>query len=214
MSTSQTSAEELFNAVTHGIGAALAIAALPVLMVFAAPQSAAAITSAAVFASSLIVLYLISTLYHAIPHRPTKQVFQRLDHICIYLAIAGTYTPFTLCVIGGALGWTIFGLVWGLALCGIVFKAVFGARYDGVSALLYLVMGWLVLIGIQTLWANSTTAGLTFLILGGLAYTLGVPFYLLDSRRRWFHGIWHCFVLAGSTFHFFAVYTSVSSVSL
>lgn len=211
MSTTQTAGEELVNAITHGIGAALAIVALPVLTILAAPQSTTAITGAAIFSASLILLYLISTLYHSIPHQTTKRVFQRLDHICIYLAIAGTYTPFTLCVIGGVLGWIIFGLVWSLALCGIIFKAIFGARYDRLSALLYVVMGWLVLIGIQTLWANSSAAGLTFLILGGLAYTLGVPFYLLDSRRKWFHSIWHCFVLAGSILHVFAFAAALSA---
>ena len=191
---------------THGMGALLSVASLPI-MINAAHSSDAfgAVTSASIFGSSLILLYTISALYHFFSHPGTKIVFQRFDHICIYLLIAGTYTPFTLSVIGGSLGWTLFGIVWGMAILGITFKAIFGPRYDLASSILYVCMGWMVLFGIQTVVSNMPTTAFILLAAGGAAYTLGVPFYLKDTKKKWFHGIWHCFVLAGSALHVLAI---------
>ncbi len=205
-SSIQTVREEIVNAITHGLGAALSIAALPIMIVTACNTGGAArIVSASIFGSSLFLLYLISTLYHSLPQGRAKAVFQRLDHICIYLLIAGTYTPFTLCVLQGGLGWSLFGIVWGMAAAGIIFKAIFGPRYDAVSAVCYVAMGWLVLLAIKTIFISLTPPALGLLIAGGAFYTLGVPFYLKDTKIHWFHSIWHCFVLAGSICHFLAV---------
>jgi hemolysin III len=201
-----TIGEEVLNAITHGLGACFAVAALPIMLLSShATGRTSAIVGAAIFGSAMVILYTISTLYHSLPSGTAKSVFQRLDHISIYLLIAGTYTPFTLCVLKGDLGWTIFGLVWGFAVCGITFKSIFGARYDVVSAILYVVMGWMILFAIQSVIEELPVGGLIFLVAGGAFYTLGVPFYLLDTRKKWFHGIWHCFVLSGSCCHFIAV---------
>jgi len=206
----QTREEELLNTLTHGLGSCLSIIALPVMLVFAAQtHSTKAVVGVSIFGATLILLYTVSTLYHFFDAKSAKAVFQRLDHICIYLLIAGTYTPFTLYVIGSSLGWSLFGLIWGLALIGIVFKAVFGPRYDTASAALYVVMGWLALFALKPLIQNLSYSGLLFLIGGGLAYTLGVPFYLQDSKKKYFHGIWHCFVLVGSTCHFISINCSM-----
>ena len=203
---SPTLGEEIANSVSHGLGLLLAIVGLPILIVHAARTgNTSAVVGAAIFGSSAIVLYLASTLYHAIPHRRAKAVLQLLDHGAIYLLIAGTYTPITLGVLHGGWGWTLFGLVWGLALLGLVFKALAGTRFHRLSTLLYLAMGWVALIAIRPLWLHMSPAGLIWLLSGGLAYTLGVVFFVLDEKLRYSHFIWHLFVLAGTGCHFFAV---------
>ena len=202
----QSRGEEIANSASHGLGLAAALAAMPILIVAAARAgSAANIVAACIFATSMVLLYLSSTLYHAVPGARIKRLFQKLDHGAIYLLIAGTYTPFTLGVLHGAWGWTLFGVVWGLAGIGLVLKAVDRLAHPLVSTGLYLLMGWLVLIAIRPLTALLPSAGLIWLVAGGLAYTVGVVFYLADSRWRCSHFVWHLFVIAGTTCHFFAV---------
>ena len=202
----QSRGEEIANSASHGLGLAAALAAMPILIVAAARAgSAANIVAACIFATSMVLLYLSSTLYHAVPGARIKRLFQKLDHGAIYLLIAGTYTPFTLGVLHGAWGWTLFGVVWGLAGIGLVLKAVDRLAHPLVSTGLYLLMGWLVLIAIRPLTALLPSAGLIWLVAGGLAYTIGVVFYLADSRWRYSHFVWHLFVIAGTTCHFFAV---------
>ncbi len=203
----QSRGEEIANSISHGIGLALAIAALPVLVVHAVGAlPAAGIVGAAVFGASAVLLYLASTLYHALPQPRIKAVLRRVDHAAIYLMIAGTYTPFTLGVLRGGWGWTLFGLAWGAAGLGLVIKLVAGVRLELLSTLLYLAMGWMVLIALGPLVEHIATPGLIWLIAGGAAYTLGIVFYLLDSRWRYAHFVWHLFVLAGTVCHFFAVF--------
>jgi hemolysin III len=202
----QSLGEEIANSVSHGVGMMAALAAAPILIVSAAQRGGAAqIVGASIFAAAMVLLYFASTLYHALPSNRVKQAFQILDHAAIYLLIAGTYTPFTLGVLRGAWGWTLFGLVWGLALAGVVLKAVAGIRYPRLSTSLYLAMGWLALIAVQPLWLHLPAWGVFWLVAGGVAYTLGVVFFALDERVRYSHFVWHLFVLAGTACHFIAV---------
>jgi hemolysin III len=202
----QSRGEEIANSVSHGVGMMAALAAAPILIVSAAQRGGAAqIVGASIFAAAMVLLYLTSTLYHALPRNRVKQLFQILDHGAIYLLIAGTYTPFTLGVLRGAWGWTLFGLVWGLALAGIVLKAVAGIQYPRLSTSLYVAMGWLAVIAIEPLWLHLPALGLFWLLAGGIAYTLGVVFFALDGRIRYSHFVWHLFVLAGTACHFVAV---------
>lgn len=199
--------EEIANAVSHGVGLAAAVVALPIL-VWGAVQDGGAtrIVSAAIFGATMVLLYLTSTLYHALPRGRVKTLLQRLDHCAIFLLIAGTYTPFTLGVVRGGIGWTLFGLVWGLAVAGIVFKAVGGAhRHPRLFVALYLTMGWLIVAAARPLWLHLPHWGLFWLVAGGLAYTAGVAFYAA-RRLPYGHLVWHLFVLAGTTCHFVAVW--------
>ena len=182
-----------------------AVAAAPVLIVAAVWRGgAAAIVGASVFAATVVVLYSASTLYHALPESRAKRVFRVLDHGAIYLLIAGTYTPFTLGVLRGAWGWTLFGLVWGLALAGVVLKGAGGVRYPVLSTGLYLAMGWLVLIAVKPMWDRVPMWGLFWLLAGGMAYTVGVAFFAAE-RVRYGHFVWHLFVIVGTVCHFIAV---------
>ena len=202
----QTLGEEVANSLSHGLGLLLAIAGLPVLIVRADHTgSVYALVGAAIFGGNAILLYLASTLYHAIPHQRIKAILRALDHAAIYLLIAGTYTPITLGVLRGGWGWTLFGLIWSLALAGMLFKAMGGLRFPRLSTVLYLAMGWVGVIAIRPLWLHMGVGGLVWLAAGGLAYTLGVVFFVLDEKVRYSHFIWHLFVLAGTTCHFFAV---------
>ncbi|OGI55885.1 MAG: hemolysin D [Candidatus Muproteobacteria bacterium RIFCSPHIGHO2_02_FULL_60_13] len=202
---SQSFGEEIANSVSHGLALLAALIAFPVLVISAAQRSdAAGIVGASVFATTLVLLYLTSTLYHALPRTRAKRVFRILDHGAIYLLIAGTYTPFTLGVLRGSWGWTLFGLQWGLAVLGIVLKSVGGIRYAKLSVAVYLAMGWLVLIAAVPVMNHVPPWGLFWLVAGGIAYTVGVVFYALE-RLRYFHFIWHLFVIAGSVCHFIAV---------
>jgi hemolysin III len=201
----QSPGEEIANSVSHGVGLLAAVTAVPFLVIAAVERGeAAAVVGASVFALTVFLLYLASTLYHALPVNRGKHVFQILDHAAIYLLIAGTYTPFTLGVLRGAWGWTLFGLVWGLALTGVVVKAVGGVRAMRASTALYLIMGWLVVIAAKPLWLRLPAWGLFWLFAGGLAYTVGVAFFRAE-RVRYAHFVWHLFVLAGTTCHFIAV---------
>jgi len=203
--STQSLGEEIANSVSHGVGLLAAIAAAPVLVLSAVQHDGTArIVGASVFAAAMVLLYLTSTLYHALPRNRAKRVFQVLDHAAIFLMIAGTYTPFTLGVLRGAWGWTLFGLVWGLALAGVVLTVVGGVRYPKLRTGLYLSMGWLILVAIKPLWLRVPSWGLFWLFAGGVAYTVGVVFYAA-KRVRYSHFVWHLFVIAGTACHFIAV---------
>lgn len=199
-----TSGEELANGVSHAVGLLCAIAAVPLLILGAVARGGAAdVVGGSVFGGSLILLYLASTTYHLTRDPHLRGRLRRLDHAAIYVLIAGTYTPFTLGVLGGPWGWTLFGLVWGAAFVGISAKLVAGVGYPRVSLAAYLIMGWLVLIAIRPLWSMMDVAGIVWLVLGGLAYTVGAAFYAAP-KLRYGHFVWHLFVLGGSACHFFA----------
>jgi len=202
---SQSVGEEIANAVSHGVGLLLAVLAALILVVAAVQRGGVAeIAGASVFGTTMVLAYLTSTLYHALPRNRAKQVFRILDHGAIFLLIAGTYTPFTLGPLRGSWGWTLFGLVWGLALVGIVFKAVGGVRYPKLSTAVYIAMGWLVVIAIEPLRLTLPMSGLIWLLAGGIAYTAGVAFFA-PRRLRYSHFVWHLFVIAGTACHFAAV---------
>ncbi len=197
--------EEIAHSVTHGIGLALAVAGLVVLVVFATLQGGAGrIASSAVFGAALVLLYLASVLYHAIPAPCAKGVLRRFDHCAIYLLIAGTYTPFALVSLRGVFGWSLFGVVWGLALLGMARELFVRCGSQVLSVVLYLCLGWLAAAVIQPLARVVPGAGLVLLVSGGVAYSAGVVFYLW-RRLPYHHAVWHGFVLAGSACHFFAV---------
>ena len=197
---------ERFNSISHLVGAALALAGAAVLVVVASRDGGARrIVSFSIYGATLFLLYLISTLYHGLPPGRAKRVFRVLDHQAIYLLIAGSYTPFTLVVLNGTVGWWMFGAIWGLAVLGLVLDALplRGARV--VPMVIYLVMGWLIVLAIKPLLAVLPGAGFIWLLTGGLFYTSGVLFYALDHRYPWMHGVWHVFVLAGSMSHYVAI---------
>ena len=198
-------AEEFANCVTHGVGLALSLAGLVVLVVLAAIRGTAwHIVTCSVYGATLVLLYTASTLYHGARTPRARHVLRILDHGAIYLLIAGTYTPFTLVNLRGGLGWTLFGLVWGLALAGILFKVFFVDRFPISSTLVYLSMGWLVVIAWKPVLALVPGGGIVWLLAGGIAYTVGVLFFAAP-RLRFHHAIWHVCVLAGSICHYVAV---------
>ncbi|MBW6508536.1 MAG: hemolysin III family protein [Desulfuromonadales bacterium] len=198
-------AEEIANSVTHGVGVLLSIVGLIVLVNLAATHGNVwHIVSSSIFGATLTLLYLSSTLYHSIPAPGAKKILRLLDHIAIYLLIAGTYTPFLLVNLRGAWGWSLFALVWGIALTGIVLKVTPLGHKRGLSLTLYLALGWIILIAIKPLLNYLEPDGIRLLVAGGIAYTGGVIFYGW-KRLPYNHAIWHLFVLAGSCFHFFAV---------
>ena len=201
----QTLGEEIANSVSHGLGLLAAIGAAPVLFVGARGLNDARFAGSIVFAVTMVLLYLSSTLFHALPNGNAKRVLLRLDYCAIFLFIAGSYTPFALGALQGAWGWTLFGLVWCVAVVGVILKSTDKLSHPWVSTGLYLGMGWLVLIAAVPLFERMPTQGLLWLLAGGLAYTAGVVFYVLDARIRYAHAIWHGFVLAGTGCHFFAV---------
>jgi hemolysin III len=195
----------LANAITHGIGAGLAIAGATYLIVVAATRGTAwHVVSCCIFAATLVLVYICSTLYHSLVRTRARHVFHILDHSAIYLLIAGTYTPFTLVSLRGPLGWWIFGIEWGLAIAGVIFKSFAVGRYQVASALIYLFQGWLIVFATGPLQHALTTQGMMWLGAGGLAYTLGMIFFAYD-RLPYFHAAWHIFVLAGSIAHYFAI---------
>ena len=207
----QSRREELTNSISHGIGLLAAIFGTPILIVHAVRHGEAGyLVGTSIFTATMILLYLASTLYHGLPHKsPLKKPFRVIDHSVIYLLIAGTYTPFTLGVLHGAWGWTMFGLIWGLAAIGITLKVFRKLGHPVISTGLYLVMGWLILIAIAPLYRILPTAGLLWLIAGGISYTAGVAFYVTDGRLRYGHSIWHLFVLGGTACHYFAVWYAI-----
>lgn len=198
-------AEEILNAATHGLGILLSIVGLSVLVAYASLDgSPLLITSCAIFAGSLILSYSFSTLYHAIFHEKTKQIFRQFDHAAIYLLIAGTYTPITLIMLPKPLGWTVFAIIWTVSIIGIILKFVYPGRFKKTSMVLYLILGWFIIIVINKLFEAMPTGGLWLLLLGGIFYTVGIIFYLY-KKLPYNHAIWHLFVLAGSSAHYFMV---------
>jgi hemolysin III len=197
--------EELANSLTHGVGVVLGIAALAWMVTLAALNGTARdVVGAALFGSTLVLLYTMSTLYHAFRGPRVKRVFHILDHVAIYLLIAGTYTPFCLVTLRGGWGWSLFGAVWGLALLGTVFKILFIQRFRALSTVVYLAMGWMVMAAAGPLWRALPAMGWVWLLGGGICYSLGVVFYVWH-RLRFHHAIWHLLVLAGSLCHVAAV---------
>jgi len=202
----QSREEEIANSLSHGLGLIAALVATPFLVRHAVRHGDAGfIVGASIFAATMVLLYLASTLYHALPNGHAKGVFRVIEHSAIFLLIAGTYTPFTLGVLRGAWGWTLLALVWSLAVAGVVLKALNRMAHPILSTGLYLLMGWLIVIAAQPLSVRVPASGLLWLVAGGLAYTLGVVFFALDSRLRYGHFIWHLFVMTGTACHYFAV---------
>ena len=205
-----TLGEEIFNAITHGVGDLIAIAALVLLIVFATVYGDGwCLASGIVYGITLVILYTMSTLYHAITPERAKRVFRIFDHCSIFLLIAGTYTPYSLVTLrevdfhGISLGWLIFGVIWGLAVVGIVFAAL-RKSVKWVEVPLYVLMGWMIILSIKDLVANLASGGVILLVAGGIVYTIGVVFFILH-KYRYMHSIWHIFVLAGSILHFLSV---------
>jgi hemolysin III len=201
----QTPREELANALSHGAGLALAIAALPAL-VHAASQRGrpSEVVGASLFAGTMIVLYLASTLYHAAPSGSLKRLLSRCDHAAIYLFIAGSYMPFLLGVLRGAWGWSLFGVVWAAAACGVIAKLLDRLKHPLWSTGLYVAMGWVALIAAAPMVERMSPSGLGWLVAGGASYTAGAVVFLFDSKLRYAHFVWHLFVIGGSACHFFA----------
>jgi len=202
----QSQGEEIANSVSHGLGFLLALASAPVLIVTAAKSGDSVnVIGASVFAVTMVLLYCASTLYHATVAQELKGLLRKLDHGAIFLLIAGTYTPFTLGPLSGPVGWTLFGVIWSLAIVGVMLKAFDRIEHPLASLGLYLLMGWLCVLVIGPLQQRVPLPGLLLLGAGGLSYMAGVAFFTFDSRLRYGHFIWHLFVLAGTACHFFAV---------
>jgi hemolysin III len=205
--------EEIANSITHGVGTLLSVAGLALMLVLAASENdAMRIASSIIYGSTLILLFLLSTLYHSFKQHSVKEVLQTLDHCAIYLLIAGTYTPFLLVSLKGAWGYSLMAIIWGLAIFGIVFKIFFRKRFPKISLFTYLAMGWLIVVAATEMITSVPSGGLMLLALGGLVYTVGVIFYVWD-RMPYNHAVWHLFVLGGSICHFFAIYGYVIPVT-
>lgn len=199
--------EEIANAIIHGIGALLSIAALVILIVFSSLHGTAwHVVSFTLFGVTMVLLYTSSTLVHSFPPGKAKDVFEILDHSSIYFFIAGTYTPFLFVAVKGTLGWTLFGIVWGVAIIGTVFKSFFVKRFLHMSTVLYIFLGWLIVFAWGTLVENVSPQGIIYLVIGGVLYTVGAIFYVWRGFN-YHHAIWHLFVIAGSIMHFFSVLT-------
>jgi hemolysin III len=197
--------EEIFNSVTHGIGGGLSIAGTVVLIVCAAIYSNAwGVVSSAIFGASLIILYTMSTLYHAITNPKAKSFFRIMDHNTIFFLIAGTYTPITLVPLRGALGWVLFGIIWAAAIVGIVFTSINLEKFRKPSVVCYILMGWAIIFAVKPMLDNVNALSLWFILIGGLFYTVGIIFYV-HKEKKYFHSVWHLFTIAGSVFHYFAV---------
>jgi hemolysin III len=202
----QTLGEEIANAISHGLGFLLAVASLPILVMHMSAQgSAINVVAVCVFSGTMMLLYLVSTLFHALPEGRAKNRLNRLDHSAIYLFIAGSYTPFMLGALHGVWGWTLFGIVWAAAAVGVTAKLLNRFKHPLLSTGLYVAMGWVAVIGAGPMMERISTGGIVWLVVGGLSYTLGAVVFLLDNRVRYAHFVWHLFVLGGSTCHFFAV---------
>jgi len=208
-----TLGEEIANSITHGVGAVFSIVGLTLLVVFASLGADPwRIVAVSIFGATLLILYLASTLYHAFPQPAVKRVMRVLDHSAIYLLIAGTYTPFLLVNLRGPWGWSLFGVLWGIAVAGCLFKAFCIGRWDKVTTLLYVAMGWAIVVAIKPTMQNVPMGALILMLIGGLAYTSGVVFYLWQ-RLPYNHAIWHVFVLGGSITHYFAIFCFVLPLS-
>ena len=207
-----TLGEELMNSISHCVGALLGIAALVLCVVRAALRiesvGAAGVVGAAIYGATLVILYTMSTLYHALTNKTAKKVFRVFDHTSIYLLIAGTYTPITLVTLRGVKGWVLFGIVWGIAVIGITLNSINIERFKVFSIISYIIMGWAVIFGGKDILSSISTIAMIFLLIGGACYTIGIIFYAM-KKVKWMHSVWHFFVLAGSITHFFAVFFGV-----
>ena len=201
----QTRREESFNAATHALGALLGIAGFILLIIFESKKTDWSLFSVIVYGLSIIILFTASTLYHSVKSEKRKHYFRIVDHISIYLLIAGTYTPILLITLADSLGWTLFWVVWGIALFGVFLKLFYTGKFEIFSTLLYLIMGWLIVFDFSNLLALMPTNGIIFLIIAGLSYTVGIIFYAVQ-RIPYNHVIWHLFVLAGAIFHYFMIF--------
>ncbi len=197
--------EEIFNSISHGVGALLAAAGTVILIIVSAIYNDAwAVVSSAIYGGSLIILYTMSTLYHAITNDRAKSFFRIMDHNTIFFLIAGTYTPITLVPLRGPLGWVLFGIVWGAAAVGIVFNSIDLEKFRKPSVVCYILMGWVIVIAVKPMLETVNTLSLLFLLIGGLFYTVGIIFYAV-KKVRYFHSVWHLFTVAGSVFQYFSI---------
>lgn len=200
-----TKREEVVNAITHGLGTLLSIAGLALLIVYASLEGTSwHVVSFTIYGITMLLLYTASTLVHALPEGKVKDLFETFDHSCIYLFIAGTYTPILLVTLRGPLGWTLFGIVWGLAAGGVAFKAFFTKRFLFLSTFFYVFMGWMIVFAWHPLLSSLQPGGIRLLVIGGVLYTVGSVFYMWRAFPH-HHAVWHLFVLAGSAMHFFAI---------
>lgn len=200
-------AEELINAISHGVGALLGIAALVLCIVFSAKSNDPwAITGVSIYGATLVILYTVSTIYHALKVNKAKKVFRVLDHCCIFLLIAGTYTPYTLVPLRGVVGWVLFGIIWGCAILGVVFNAINVDKYQKVSVFLNLIMGWIIILAAKPLYDAIGATGLALLVAGGVLYSVGAALYAIGSRVKFMHSVFHFFVVGGSVLHFFSIF--------
>jgi len=205
----ETMGEAIANSISHGIGMLLSIAGLVVLVVWAAGSGNGwHLVSFSIFGGTLVLLYLASTLYHSLPMPRVKQAFKIIDHSAIFLLIAGTYTPFMLVHLRGPWGWSILGIIWALAILGILMKVFYISKFRKISVALYVFMGWLGIIALKEIFAHLPSLSLTLLVSGGLSYTLGLAFYGW-RKLPYHHAVWHIFVIGGSTFHYLAIWYSL-----
>lgn len=203
-------AEELTNAITHGVGSLLSVAALVVCVVFSAiHHDPAAVVSSVIYGSTSIILFTISTLYHSFKVNTAKRVFRIIDHCSIYLLIAGTYTPYALVALPDTLGWIIFGIIWGCALIGIILNSIDLKKYKVISMILYLIMGWMILFNFNTLMNSIDIGGIYLMLSGGILYTVGAIFYGIGRKIKFMHSVFHTFVLAASICFFFSIFLYV-----
>lgn len=201
--------EEIFNSISHGAGAGLSIAGTAVLIVYSVIYADAwAVVSSAIYGASLIILYTMSTLYHAITNATAKKVFRIMDHNTIFFLIAGTYTPYTLVTLRGSLGWTMFGIIWGAAIVGIVLTSINLEKYRRFSLICYIAMGLGIVFAIKPMLDSMSFTSLLFLLIGGAFYLIGVIFYVM-KQFKYMHSIWHVFVIGGSIFHYFSIFLAI-----
>ena len=203
--------EELMNAISHGIGAALSIAAI-VLLIINSNFEIKSIVCVTIYSVSLFVLYIISTLYHALLPSKAKKVFRVLDHCSIFLLIAGTYTPIGLLVLNSVVGWILFFVVWIAAIVGIVFNSIDIKNFSKFSMICYIAMGWVVIFALKPLIDSITTSQITLLVSGGVAYTVGAVLYVIGKKQKYIHSVWHLFVLLGSILHFFMIFSCIKNI--
>jgi len=204
-----TLGEEIFNSISHGTGSLLSIAGMVVLIVFSAIYADAwAVVSSCIYGASLVILYTMSTLYHAITNPRAKAFFRIMDHNTIFFLIAGTYTPYTLVTLRGKTGWILFGIVWGAAIIGIILNSIDLEKFKKISLVCYVMMGWVIIFAIKSMIQNLPSYSLIMLLIGGIFYTVGIVFYVI-KKIKYFHSIWHLFTVAGSVFHYFSVLTAI-----
>lgn len=202
-----TLSEEIVNAVTHGIGASLSIAALILCIIFS--KNTLSVVSSIVYGSTSIILYLMSTLYHSFKINNAKRIFRIIDHCSIFLLIAGTYTPYVLLVLPRSLGWSIFGIIWSCAIIGIILNSIDLGKYKKISMILYLIMGWMIIFSFDKLLSSMDIKGIYLMLSGGILYTLGAIFYALGKKKKYIHSLFHIFVLAASICFFFSIFLYV-----